>query len=354
MMKRWHGAACLLLMLGLAAAGCARHNLFSFSLDTPPLILVPVSLAGVTDMRGRFREIYCTIQADHGHTLADDRPCDRALVRLADEPRGTGMPLETSQRTVRVVIVPGIFGECVMRFASPFSDGLAHLREHGYDTEVIHVSGLSDSAHNARQIRDAMMSETFRADKRVLLIGYSKGAPDALEALLRYPELWPRVAALVSVAGVIAGSPLADSVPDIYARLIGELKLSACQSGDGGGIESLRRSTRLTALARRPLPIAVRYFSVGGIVTAEETSRLLRRGHRALDAIDPRNDGQLIFTDSIIPGGALLGFVRADHWAIALPFSRSTPALARVLVEHNAFPREILLEAIVRTVEEAL
>jgi len=40
-----------------AAAGCYRPPLVPFSLDTPPLILAPASAAGVTDSRGRFREI---------------------------------------------------------------------------------------------------------------------------------------------------------------------------------------------------------------------------------------------------------------------------------------------------------
>ena len=49
----------------------------------------------------------------------------------------------------------------------------------------------------------------------------------------------------------------------------------------------------------------------------------------------------------------MLGFVNADHWAIAYPFSRNKPALA-TLITRNSFPREVLLEAVVRFVEEAL
>jgi hypothetical protein len=71
----------------------------------------------------------------------------------------------------------------------------------------------------------------------------------------------------------------------------------------------------------------VRYFSVGGIVVAQETSTLRRPSHRDLAQIDGRNDGQVIFTDTVIPGGTLLGFVRADHWAIAMPITRRELAL---------------------------
>jgi hypothetical protein len=98
----------------------------------------------------------------------------------------------------------------------------------------------------------------------------------------------------------------------------------------------------------------VRYFSVGGIVTSEETSTLLRPSHRDLAQIDGRNDGQVIFTDTVIPGGTLLGFVRADHWAIAMPITRPRLTPEAILIDHNAFPREVMLEAIVRAVEEGL
>jgi hypothetical protein len=69
---------------------------------------------------------------------------------------------------------------------------------------------------------------------------------------------------------------------------------------------------------------------------------------------DPRNDSQVIFYDSFIPGSTLIGYVNADHWAITLPIARVCPWLGAMLVNRNAFPREVLLEAIVRYVEEFL
>jgi len=67
---------------------------------------------------------------------------------------------------------------------------------------------------------------------------------------------------------------------------------------------------------------------------------------------DPRNDSQLHFYDQLIPGCTLLGYVKADHWAIALPFSQDR--FAPALIDKNEFPREVLLEAVFRFVEEKL
>jgi hypothetical protein len=75
----------------------------------------------------------------------------------------------------------------------------AHLREHGYDFTLIRVEGLSITARNALLIRDALKSMPAEGGPpRIVLIGYSKGSNDILEALVSYPELRPRVAAVVS------------------------------------------------------------------------------------------------------------------------------------------------------------
>jgi hypothetical protein len=54
----------------------------------------------------------------------------------------------------------------------------------------------------------------------------------------------------------------------------------------------------------------------------------------------------------VIPGSALLGFVNADHWALAVPISRSHEIIGRAFATQNAYPREALLEAVLRFIEE--
>jgi hypothetical protein len=336
--------------------GCSQP-LIPFSLDTPPVVLTPISFANITDGRARFREIYCAIRADHGKGLPEDLPCDDALVRLPGEPQSTGRPVNLpTTHSLRVVVVPGFFDECIRKYVQAFSDGLAHLEHHGWRTGSIPVSGRSGTAHNASQIRDFVLGLSLAPEERVLLVAYSKGAADTLEALDRYPEILPRVAAMVSVAGAIGGSPLADGYVHLYEHLLRDLAVADCPAGDGQGMASITRAARQSSLARRPPPASVRYFSVAGIPGPQRISRALRPFFEQLAYVDPRNDGQVIFFDAIIPAGTLLGFLRADHWALAVPFSRSMEALPfrATLVDHNAFPREVLLETIVRFVEEGL
>jgi hypothetical protein len=66
------------------------------------------------------------------------------------------------------------------------------------------------------------------------------------------------------------------------------------------------------------------------------------------------NDSQVIYSDEFIPGSTLLGFINADHWAIVLPIDRSHPFVGSMFVSRNDYPREALLEAVLRYVEEDL
>jgi hypothetical protein len=194
--------------------------------------------------------------------------------------------------------------------------------------------------------------------EKVVLVGYSKGICDALEAIVAHGSVRRRVDGVVSIAGAVAGSVLVEAIPEPLGNLLSRVDLPFCDSGDGGGVESLRRLTRLRWLAHHTLPQSVRYFSLVALPEPDRVSAALRPGYRRLAGIDPGNDGQVAWADAIIPGSTLLGYVNADHWAIALPIVRGVPpplrALAGVLVDRNAFPREVLLEAVVRQVEEEL
>lgn len=98
----------LVAMIGLS--GCSSKPLVPYSTDTPPLALLPVSLAGIEDERGRFREIYCTVLEARKHALPDYRSCDEALTRVGEEPEGTGDPvyLEHSEMRLVAAVVPGV------------------------------------------------------------------------------------------------------------------------------------------------------------------------------------------------------------------------------------------------------
>ena len=344
------------LVLSLLPAGCAPSPLIRFSLDTPAATLVPMRYAEIADGRARFREIYCAVQRDHGRLLPDDRGCDEVLHRLPDEPGPEGGPVYLGQARLpmRLVVVSGLFHECISGFADTFAHARPHVEQFGFKTELVMVGGLSGIQQNAAEIRDAVAALKLPADERLVFVAHSKGAVDLLEALVRYPDLARRTAAAVSVAGVISGSPIANATPRIAERLGEKVFAVKCGPGEGQAVESIGREARLEWLASNRLPPSVRYYSLAAFAERERISRLLRPFYDELAQVDPRNDGQVVFHDALIPGGTLLGFLDGDHWAVAIPFGREHPTLTGTLVNRNGFPREVLLESVARFVEEDL
>ncbi len=79
-------------------------------------------------------------------------------------------------------------------------------------------------------------------------------------------------------------------------------------------------------------------------------STALENGWKQLSAYSIDQDSQIIRDDAMVPGGIFLGTALGDHWAVALPFSDAHDPLFDRLVDHNVFPRTVLLEALVRFV----
>jgi hypothetical protein len=81
---------------------------------------------------------------------------------------------------------------------------------------------------------------------------------------------------------------------------------------------------------------------------------VLRSSYNKLSKVDARNDSQLLFYDAVIPASTLAAYVNADHWALAVPVNRSHSTIGSMFTTQNAYPREALLEALLRFVEEDL
>jgi hypothetical protein len=340
----------------LVLAACATEPLVPFSTDTPPLVLAPAAQAGVGDKRARFREIYCAVlEARRG--LPDYRRCEEALTRIGEEPAGMLRPVDLgpSKRRLVAAVAPGLGYECFEKWLEPSGSVAEHVRQYGYDQLLLKIDALSSTANNARQIRDALLAmPVVSGPARLVLIGYSKGTPDILQALVTYPEIRNRVAAVISLAGAVGGSPLANDASQYQADMLRHFPGATCESGDGGAVENLRPATRRAWLAANELPMGIRYYSLVTFPQPERISSVLRSSYRKLARIDPRNDGQVIFYDQVIPGSDLMAYVNADHWALAVPIARSHTTIGAILVTQNAYPREALLEALLRFVEEDL
>ena len=266
-------------------------------------------------------------------------------------------PCRWSRPSRRLVaaVVAGIGYGCFAKWLDPPGTAAAHLRKYDYDQFVIEVDALSGIEKNARQIRDAIMARPEEpGPPRLVLVGYSKGTPDILEAVVRYPEIHGRVAAILSAAGAVGGSALANDAEQEQADLLRHWPGAKCDEGDGGGVASLRPDVRKAWMAQNPLPPGLRYYSLVTLPTPDRVSRVIEKSYRELGEIDWRNDSQVIYSDQIIPGSTLLGFLNCDHWAIAVPVNRSHPVISRSLVDKNDYPREALLEAVLRFIEEDL
>lgn len=345
------------IITALVLGACSVQPLIPYSDQTPPLILAPVSEAGVQDKRDRFREIFCTVLEKRKNEIPDYRTCEEALAQVGVEPagKGRGVDLGPSRRHLVAAIVPGIGWDCFENWLDVKSSGVEHVRQFGFDLTVMKVDGLSSSANNARQIRDAIMQmASTGAEPRLVLIGYSKGITDILEAVVAYPEIRPRIAAVVSSGGTVGGSPLANKADASQLALFRNWPGARCSPGDGGAIQSLHPDTRKTWLAQNPLPRDFPYYSVVTFPQPERISALLKPSYNLLSRIDARNDSQVLFYDQVIPGSILVGYINADHWALTLPISRSHKFLGATLINHNEFPREALLEALLRFIEEDL
>jgi hypothetical protein len=352
--RTWRAVSgAVFIFAGLALSGCSSPPLIPYSADTPALVLLPASQAGIADKRGRFREIFCRVLETRGTSLPDYRPCDEALTRVGAEPPGTGeaVHLGQSRRGLVAVIVPGVGWDCFSDWLAPQGSVAEHLRQFGYDQVTLRVDGLSGSGNNARQIRDAIMAlEPQNSAPRLVLVGYSKGAPDILEAVVSYPEIRGRVAAVISVAGAVGGSALANDATQSQLNLLRYWPGARCAPGDAGALDSLRPATRQAWLAANPLPEDMAYYSLITFPQPGRISAVLKASYNKLAQIDARNDSQVVFYDQVIPRSTLVGFINADHWA-AVPIARSHSILGATLVNHNDFPREALFEALLRFVE---
>ena len=367
------------LAIALAAAllaGCAQnavqgsrpgHSVGTTAGESRIAILSPTSI-GVPyrDEQQRFRSVFCAVLASHVSTGLASGHCEDYLPLVADTPDTpetvaipapkalliTAGAIDRPVRRLRVVYVLGLASDCadqpalLEREMRPFVESLGH----GFG--LIRNPSLASSVANAKALNDVLMAEA--AVDPIVLIAHSKGTVDALHLLVEHPEVRDRIVALVSLAGAVGGSPLADIAPQALPRMTAALPFLNCGRGDLGAIESLRPAERQAWLDNVTLPTDILMYSLVTMPTLLRMAPGLIPAYRLLRRFDPLNDGNLLARDQIIPGSRLLGFLDADHWAVGSDLQSSPSAIVRAAAGDQQFPRRALIEAVLRVIENDL
>jgi hypothetical protein len=303
------------------------------------------------DLSASFTRMFCSVLHGENPDGGDWDSCDSYL---KSEQPSTFQPasLDAIPASYRILVIPGILSSCQAN-TQAFAEAQSHLREkHGMTVEFLQAPNESSTANGARIAR--YLKDNFPSDPRkYILVGYSKGAPDIQEALANDSQARNSVAAFISVAGAVGGSPIAETMPAIVQRYTSTLKLGTCEGDVAEAFKSLRQDVRQQFLSAHPDPL-VPSFSLAAVSDSTTTSRMLLEAWKVLTAYDPRTDSQLLLFDALVPGGNYLGTLHADHLAVALNYSGSADSSIRSAADHNRFPRAALLEAAVRSTISAL
>jgi len=303
------------------------------------------------DLVAPFSDLFCSVLKQNNPDGGDWGACSQWIEEPGKE--SLALPKLPGADKYRVVIVPGFFSSC-------FPEAPAYLEAHqymkdkfGYQVDVFGVPNDS-SEDNAAKIAAYLKAESAKDKRQFIILGYSKGAPDLQVMLANFPDLRPRIAAFLSVAGASGGSRMADAAPAMAEKYMNQFQISkSCQGDVAMGFRSLQRRVRMDFLARNPNPYVPTY-SLPAIADKSNLSKALANAAPLIAAFDRDHDGQLTRGDAIVPGSKLLGAARSDHFALALPFEKAKGSQFGAMMDKNHYPRAALLEAMVRLVVQDL
>ena len=341
--RRVHLPRALAVAIALVHVSCGWTLAKRVDYPVRPMMVTPIG-SHATDVSVAFAKTFCAVLP---HTDGAWGDCGQYLETRVPQQPPVASPITTS---LKVMIVGGAFSEC---FEKPgiyiFGPSIKHLEGHGVVFgPPVNICGTATPEDNARRIAKYLTANPGD----YLAIGHSKGAVDLMTAIQHHEIAKKQIKALVSVAGAIGGTRLADLGTTLgvlgFGNALRRAGIGGCRIEDKGGIGSLKRKVRYEAMRNWKPPRTLRTYSLVAVSPREETSKPLRTMWKtnAIYSID--QDSHIIAEEAVIPGSEHLGIVKADHWAVALPMSEHPKTQKKV--NKNKYPRDALLEAIVRYV----
>ena len=316
----------------------------------PTVRIMPAALVPIDRAHNRsteFGRMFCGTLAHfrdaNGHAWDH---CERYLER-AEAPAAA--PPADFTSPFHVLFVGGLGDDCLTDGMRAFGTAIRHLHEvHHLEVERYSRPPFASSQDNGQALA-RYINERWTADhdhRPYVLVGYSKGAADLAEALAAMPVTSDRVAAIVTIAGIVNGSSEAEVLRPVFDPSA-QWTDRHCPIGIDIGLRSFAPDERHEFLSHHPLSVPA--YSLVGVVQASETSRMLRGSWAHLSRSAIEHDGLVVAWDAVLPDATYLGMAHADHLAIALPFA-DPEAHRKSKTAVQPFPRDALFEAVVRFV----
>ena len=200
----------------------------------------------------------------------------------------------------------------------------AALQKVGFTCHFVETQDDGAVEANADFVIAAIQARA-QSGRRLIIVSASKSGPEVALALTRLgPEKSRHVAAWINTVGALQGSPMADE------RLAPELDYMVGKV-DGAGRESVtteRSRQRFDSFHVPKHVFVVNYF---GIPVTGSISFLASRSFFPLRKYGP-NDGVLLLSDMIFPGGVTLAELGSDHFLLNDHLDVTAVALAATVI----------------------
>ncbi|HEY6366991.1 MAG TPA: hypothetical protein VI585_19595 [Candidatus Binatia bacterium] len=223
-----------------------------------------------------------------------------------------------------VLFVPTYLYKRFTFTGADFAAPRAALERVGFTCHFVETDEIGAVEANADLVIAAIRARA-QSGRRLIVVSASKSGPEVALALTRLgPAETRHVAAWINTVGALQGSPMADERlgPEI------DLILGRVNAAGRESITTARSRQRFESFRIPERLLVVNYF---GIPVSGSISFLARRGFFPLRKYGP-NDGVLLLSDMIFPGGVTLAELGSDHFLLNDHLDITAVALAITVI----------------------
>lgn len=223
-----------------------------------------------------------------------------------------------------VLVVPTYLYKRLFAVGADMAVPRAALQKAGLNCYFVETDDDGPVESNADLVADAIRAHA-QSGRRMIILSASKSGPEVALALTKLgPAETRHVAAWINAVGALRGTPLADD------RLFPELEYIV------GKLDPLGTESMTTARGRQRfdsfrIPEHVLVVNFFGIPVSGSVSFWIRRSYSPMRKYGP-NDGNILLSDAIFPGGVSLFELGSDHFMRNRPLDITTVALAITVI----------------------